>query len=82
MKNRIIRYTVVRLAFGALLHGTAYAAPSTQLYQPVASLAASDVQRPAQPNPRLVFTTPSGSARRLGMPRLFDFGEGAVSIDK
>jgi hypothetical protein len=72
MKTKAIRSAAVRLAFGALLHGTAYAGPSTQLSQPAPSLSVSDAQSAAQPGARILFTKPSGSARRLG--------ESAVSI--
>lgn len=82
MKTKTIRSIVIRVAFGALLHGTAYAGPARQLYEPVPPLVLSDVKRPAQPSRHLVFTTPSGNARRLCTPRLFDFGEGVISIDE
>jgi hypothetical protein len=82
MKTKTVRPAVIRLGLGVLLHGTAYAGLSTQLYQPVPPLVVSDVQRPAQPSRRLVFTTPSRNARRLGTPRLYGYGEGVFSIDQ
>jgi len=79
MRTKTIRSIIIRLALGALLHGTSYAGPATQLYLPVPPLVVSNVQRPAQPSRRLVFITPS---RNAGTLRLFDFGEGVIGVNE
>jgi hypothetical protein len=81
-KNTSIRSIVVRAAIGSLLHASAFGGPSSYMYSQGYALSYKPIVNPVRTSARRIFHKQAGRMRWSGMSRLFNAGQGVISIDE
>jgi hypothetical protein len=77
-----IKSIVVRAAVGALLHASAFAGPPSYLYSQGYPLPFKPTTNVVPTSGRPFFHRQAGKVRWPGMPRLFNAGQGVISLDE